>query len=140
MLDVAPETASRIELNISSPRVKSVTLLFSEKDLESGDVTPKSLRFNMFFGTPLYEELARKIGYDVDNRGGCVGTFYGVTARTPLYSRLRSVNSNREYYDPTRGERQAIDSNLVEGFRGDGLVVLPIPKDVVMNRLIRNKK
>ena len=110
-------------------------LLFSESDPEksSKDCTPSFLRFSRFMGQPLFNELAERVGYNIRDNGIC-GTLYGVMARTPHYATRTREAGFRDYYLPGRTEWSPSKA-LVDGYRGDGLILLPIPERVVMDRL-----
>lgn len=95
---------------------------------------PTSLEFEMYLRTDLFEMLANKLGYMKYSSKYLL--MYGVTVTTPVF---RAENHSRHYtLSISVGDKTTslpITQEMIDGYRGDGLVMIPIPSQIIDERM-----
>jgi hypothetical protein len=102
-------------------------------DLLFSEGLPVEIEFEKYSVTDLFERLTEKFGYKVQRT---IGTFFGITAITPA-SRPASDSRCYTLVDGGAGNKKSlpVTQEMIDGYRGMGLIVVPIPSDVILSRI-----
>jgi len=111
--------------------VRAINISGKAKNLLFSEGVPRNIKLSRFMGTEFFDELAQRAGYDVNQRGNGYGTYYGLFAIT---DEIEKRNKDRVYRRaPNEEKTVTITDNLKEGYSGDGIILIPVPKNVVEN-------
>ena len=107
------------------------------RDLLFSEGIPVSLEFEKYYRTDLFDRLCTMLGYEV---GRNIGTFYGVTAVTPAERPASDTRCYTLFGDNKKASSSQslpVTAEMIAGYRGMGIIIIPIPSDVIAARMSR---